>query len=129
MSQSAMRTPISRVRGLGSAKSGTEHFIAQRLTAIAMIPLVAIFLIGLVMQVGASHEAVVAWLSSPLGAAPLLLLLAAGFYHMHLGLQVVIEDYIHGEGLKIALLVANKFWAAAAGVACVWSVLKISFGG
>jgi len=126
---SSMRTPISRVKGLGSAKSGTEHFIAQRVTAIAMIPLAVIFLASLVAQAGADYESATAWIASPWGAIPLLLLLAAGFHHMHLGLQVVIEDYLHGEGLKLAALVANKFWAAAAGVLCAWSVLKISFGG
>lgn len=124
-----MRTPMSRVFGLGSAKAGTEHFVAQRLTAIALIPLVLWFLASLVAHAGAGYEETIAWLRTPLGALPLVLLIGVAFYHMHVGLQVVIEDYLHGEGKKIAALVANKFWAAAAGVACIWAVLKISFAG
>ena len=123
-----MRTPMSRVYGLGSAKAGTDHFIGQRVTAIALVPLVLIFLVGLITHAGAGYEEVRGWIASPMGAAPLLLLLLAGFYHMRLGMQVVIEDYIHSESLKLALLLANTFWAVAAGVACLWAVLKISFG-
>lgn len=125
----SLRTPLSEVRGLGSAKEGTGHFWHQRMTAVALVPLVIWFLINLIGLIGADHATASAALGQPLIAIPTLLLIGAGFYHMKLGMQVVIEDYIHGEGSKIALLMLNNFFAVAIGFACAYAVLKLSFAG
>ncbi len=124
-----MRTPMSRVRGLGSAKDGTAHFWRQRVTAIANVPLVILFLILVVNMVGASHGQVTALLSSPMVAILMLLGIVSVTYHMWLGMQVVIEDYIHGEGAKILLLIGNGFFCAFVGLSAAFALLKISFGG
>jgi succinate dehydrogenase / fumarate reductase membrane anchor subunit len=124
----SQRTPLAKVRGLGSAKQGTEHFWLQRLTAVANIFLVA-FLIGLLARyAGADYATVRAALGSPLIAIPLLLLVLSGIVHMRLGMQTIIEDYVHGEGSKVAALMLNSFFAIAVGMACVFAVLKLSFG-
>lgn len=123
-----MRTPIARVRGLGSAKSGTEHFWRERLTAIANVPLTIAFIVIVFSLLGRNHAGVLQILGSPLVACIMLLFIASSVYHMKLGMQVIIEDYVHDEGLKLALLIANVFFAAAAGLAGVWAILKISFG-
>ena len=103
-----LRSPLGRVRGLGSAKEGVNHFWAQRMTALALIPLSIWFVISLLVITGVDHATVKAWVSSPVVAGLLILLIAATFYHAFLGLQVVIEDYIHGEGLKLFTLVTVK---------------------
>ncbi|MFN3233196.1 MAG: succinate dehydrogenase, hydrophobic membrane anchor protein [Alphaproteobacteria bacterium] len=125
----SLRTPIGRVRGLGSAKDGTEHFWMQRVSAIALVPLILWFTVSLVTMTGAGYVDVVTWLSSPLVAILMLLMITAGFYHLKLGLQVVIEDYVHSEGLKLAALLLNTFFCLAVGVAAAFAVLKIAFGG
>ena len=122
-----MRTPLGSVRGLGSAKEGAGHFIAQRATAIALIPLVIYFVASLFRLAGADYAAFAAWAATPWGGGGLILLVLVGFHHMSLGLQVVIEDYIHKESSKILLLLLNKFWAAGAGVVAIFSVLKVAF--
>lgn len=129
LSNSSMRTPLSRVRGLGSAKSGTGHFWLQRVTAVANVILTVIFLGVVICLVGKSYPAAIAILSHPLVAILMLLFIISGCIHMRLGMQVIIEDYIHGEGLKIAAVMANTFFAIAIGAACVFAVLKLSFGG
>lgn len=122
------KTPLGQVLGLGSAKSGTEHWWAQRVTAIAGIPLV-IFLIGfIVMHVGASRAEVVASVKNPIIAILLALTVINLCWHMRLGLQVVIEDYIHGHGTKIAALLLNTFFTVAMGAAALYAILKMSFG-
>ena len=123
-----MRTPLSRVRGLGSAKSGTEHFWYQRLTSIANIPLFLFFVISIAMLAGADHAAFIAYLSHPIVAIAMLLMVLSGVYHMYLGMAVIIEDYIHGEGLKVIALLANNFFSFAVGLASIFAILKISFG-
>lgn len=125
----SLRTPIGRVRGLGSAKDGTEHFWMQRVTAIALVPLMIWFVASLVAMTGSGYGAVQDWLGSPLVAILMLLMITAGFYHLKLGLQVVIEDYVHSEGLKIAALLLNTFFCLVVGVAAAFAVLKIAFGG
>ena len=125
---SSMRTPLGRVRGLGSARSGTGHFWMQRVTAMANIPLAIAFIVIVISLVGASHREMAATLSNPLVAVLMLLFVLSGVYHMRLGMQVVIEDYIHAEGLKVLALMANTFFAVAAGLACTFAVLKLSFG-
>jgi succinate dehydrogenase / fumarate reductase membrane anchor subunit len=124
-----LRSPLGRAVGLGSAKQGVEHWWMQRLTAIALVPLALWFVASVIALAGADHVAVIEWLSGPLAAILMLLLIGATFYHAALGLQVVIEDYIHGEGAKFAALVLNKFICFALAVAGIFAVLKIAFGG
>ncbi len=109
---SDLRTPLARARGLGSARAGVHHWWAQRLTAIALIPLVVWFAISLVMMSGADYGAVRAWIGSPVVMVLLILTIAIGLHHGQLGLQVVIEDYVHGDGWKLALIVAVRFIAS-----------------
>jgi succinate dehydrogenase / fumarate reductase membrane anchor subunit len=122
------RTPIGRARGLGSAKDGTAHWWAQRLTALALVPLVLWFVISVVRLIGAGHGAVVAWLGSPVAAGLMILLIVATFHHAQLGVQVVIEDYVHNEAGKIAAIILVKFAAVVLGLAGILAVLAIAFG-
>jgi len=125
---SGMRTPLSRVRGLGSAKKGTEHFFMQRVTALANIPL-TLFLVGaLVVHAGADYTTMTAFLGNPLVGVVMLLLIVSATYHMKLGLQVVIEDYVHGEATKLLAIIANQFFALTIAVACSLAVLKLVIG-
>lgn len=124
-----MRTPLGKVRGLGSARDGTTHFWRQRLTAVANIPLV-LFLVGLLVALnGAGYAETRAALASPFVALPLIALMASALWHMRLGMQAIIEDYVHGEAAKVLLLMLNTFFTAAVAVATVFSLLKIAFGG
>ncbi|MGZ3409393.1 MAG: succinate dehydrogenase, hydrophobic membrane anchor protein [Xanthobacteraceae bacterium] len=123
-----MRTPLSRVRGYGSAKSGTEDFWRQRLTAVANVPLTIAGMIIVVSLLGRNHAAVVQILGSPLIAIILLLFILSVTYHMRIGMQVVLEDYIHGERMKLTLTMLNTFFTVAVGLAAVYAILKLSFG-
>ncbi len=123
------RSPLARVRGLGSAKEGVGHWWAQRLTALALIPLSLWFVISVVAHSGADHEAMRDWVGSPLVAGLLILLIVSTFYHVYLGLQVVIEDYVHSEIVKIASLIAIKGLAILLAVVALLSVMSILFGG
>lgn len=124
-----MRTPLSKVRGLGSAKDGTTHFIHQRLTSLANIPLIGFFIWQLISLNGEPYSVVIDRLSSPLVAVVMLLVLISGIFHMKLGMQVIIEDYIHSEGRKMALLIANLFFSISMGALSIFAILKIAFGG
>ena len=124
----SMRTPLGRVRGLGSARSGTSHFWRQRVTAVANVPLVIAFVVILVSLIGRNHAAVVQIIGSPPVAIIMLLFIMSITYHMWLGMQVIIEDYVHHEGHRIALLIGNTFFAIAVALSCAFAVLKISFG-
>jgi len=123
------RTPLARARGLGSAKDGVGHWWAQRLTAIALIPLVVWFAISLVMLSGADYTVVRAWIGSPLVMMLLVLTIAVGLHHAQLGMQVVIEDYVGGDGWKLALIVIVKFIAVLFGLGTIVAILRIGFGG
>ena len=126
---SDLRTPLARARGLGSARAGVHHWWAQRLTAIALIPLVVWFAISLVMMSGADYGSVRAWIGSPLVMMLLVLTISVGLHHGQLGMQVVIEDYVGSDGWKLALIVAVRFIAIFFGLAAIVAILRIGFGG
>lgn len=121
-------SPLGRARGLGSAKNGTGHWWAQRLTAIALVPLVLWFVISLIPLVGGGYNAAVNWVSSPFVAVLLIVTIIATFHHAQLGLQVVIEDYVHGEGSKLTAIILVRFTAVLLTVGGIFAVLKIAFG-
>lgn len=128
MSGDSLRTPLARVGGLGSAKDGSGHWWMQRLTSIALVPLGVWLVASLVSLVGADRAQIADWLAHPLAALLMLLVLATGFYHLKLGLQVVIEDYIATEWLKVGSLVLNAFACIVLGSASVLAVLKLFLG-
>ena len=123
-----MRTPLGRVRYLGSARSGTRHFWHQRLTSVANVPLTIVFVLIVVGLLGRNHAAVVQILGSTFVAIALLLFVLSSVYHMWLGMQVIIEDYVHDELLKIGTLMANTFFSFVVGLAAVFAILKLAFG-
>lgn len=123
----SLKSPLGKVRGLGSAKDGTHHWWAQRVTAVALVPLTLWVVFALAVNAGADHAAMTAWMANPLNAVLMLLTIAATFHHLHLGIQVVIEDYIHAEGAKIAILMIVKLGSAALAVAAAFAVLKVAF--
>ena len=129
MKQTNMRTPLAKVRGLGSAKSGTEHFMHQRLTAVSNIPLIIFLVIFVVTHVDVTRAEMLADVGHPLVALMLVFTIISVCWHMKLGMQVIIEDYIHAEGPKLAGLVANTLFCAAIALTGLFAVLKISFGG
>ena len=125
----SLRTDLGKVRGLGSAKEGAGHWWAQRLTAIALIPLLLWFVASVVPLVGAELRIVREWISSPVNSVLLLTLIVAVFHHAQLGLQVVIEDYVHRGWLKLASVIAVKFAAFGLSATSLFAVLKIAFTG
>jgi succinate dehydrogenase / fumarate reductase membrane anchor subunit len=122
----SLRSPLSRARGLGSAKEGVEHFWLQRLSSVALIPLTLWFAFSVVRLAGADYEAVRWWVAAPSVAVTLVIFLAVAFYHAMLGVQVVIEDYVGPEGWKLTWLVLSKFILAVFAVASIFSVLKVA---
>ena len=126
--QASIRTPLAKVRGLGSAKEGTGHFWMQRVTALANVPLTLFLAVLIARYAGADHATVKAAIQQPLVSILLLLLVLSGIYHMRIGMQVIIEDYVHAEGSKLFLLMLNSFFAIAVGLTCTFAVLKMSFG-
>ncbi len=123
-----IRTPLARVRGRGTAKSGTEHFWHQRLTAVANIPLTIAAIAILITLLGRNQAAAAQILGSPVVSIIMLLFVLSIVTHMRLGMAVIIEDYVHDESAKLTLLMANTFFAIAVGLACVYGILKLSFG-
>lgn len=124
----SMQSPLARVRGLGSAKEGFHHWWAQRLTAVALVPLSLWFIYSLVVVTGADYATVTGWLKQPVNAVLMLLFLFSLYYHAALGLQVVIEDYIDSEWQKITCLILVKFLVWLAGLSAAIAVLKIYLG-
>lgn len=123
-----MQTPLAKVRGLGSAKSGTRHWWQQRVTALALFPLTVWFVVSIAALAGADHGALVTWIRMPLVAVLLVLFLGLLFYHFQLGVRVVIEDYIHHERAKILFLAALNAFAWILGLLAVLSILRIFLG-
>ena len=120
-----MQSELGRVRGLGSARSGVHHWWAERWTSLALVPLTLWFVANVVRLSGAPHQAVLDWMYSPYTVVLMLALIAMTFYHMALGLQVVVEDYIHHEGTRFAMLLLIKAAASLLGLAAAVSVLKM----
>lgn len=124
---SDMRTPLGKVRGLGSAKDGTGHFWHQRVTAVANVPLTIFFVFLIIMLNGAPYADVKATLSNPFVAILTIAAIVSALYHMKLGMQVVIEDYIHGEAAKFGLVMLNLFFTVTVGLVSVFALLKLAF--
>lgn len=123
-----MRSPLGRAIGLGSAKEGVEHWLVQRITAVALVPLALWFAIAIIGLIGADFDTVQEWAGRPLPAICLVLLLIATFYHASLGLQVVIEDYIHGELARLGLVILTRLACIAFAVAGIVAVLTLALG-
>ena len=124
-----VRSAIGEVRGLGSARSGAHHWWLERMTSVATLLLFIWFIASLLRLPALDHATVTEWLRSPLAAVPMLLLIAATFWHLKLGLQVVIEDYVHEEGNKFFSVLLLNFFTIALAASAFFAVLKIAFGG
>jgi succinate dehydrogenase / fumarate reductase membrane anchor subunit len=124
-----LRSELGRVRGLGSAKAGTSHWWAQRVTAIALVPLTLWFVLAVFHLEGVSRAVVAHWAAHPVNATLLLALVVATVHHMQLGLQVIIEDYVHTEPAHLVLILVNRGVAVLLGIAAVVSVLKLALTG
>jgi succinate dehydrogenase / fumarate reductase membrane anchor subunit len=122
-----MRTPLGMVRGLGSAKTGTEHWWLQRVTAIANIPLVIFLVIFVLAHLGAERATLMQSVKHPLIAIALAMSFLSILWHMRLGMQVIIEDYVHG-GWRLFCLIGNVFFTVALGIAALYAILSLSFG-
>ncbi|ARP98997.1 succinate dehydrogenase, hydrophobic membrane anchor protein [Pseudorhodoplanes sinuspersici] len=125
--QPSMRTPLSRVRYLGSAKSGTDHFWKQRVSSVALVPLTIVVIFIVIGIMGRNHAAATQILGSPFVAITLIMFVITSAYHMWLGMQVIIEDYVHSD-LKLTLIMINTFFCFAVGLSSVYALVKLSFG-
>lgn len=122
----SFRSPLGHARGLGSAKDGTHHFWVQRISAVALVPLSLWFVFSVARLPGADFEQVRWWVGYPAVAVTLVLFIAAALYHSMLGVQVVIEDYVGSEGMKITALLASRFFHIVVAIASIFAVLKIA---
>ena len=125
----SLRTPLGRARGLGSAKDGSSHWWAQRLTSLALVPLVLWFVFSVALMTGADHVQVLEWVQSPVVAGLLILLISVGLLHSQQGMQVVIEDYVHGEASKVLSLFLSLSVHVVLGLTGILSILMILFRG
>ena len=123
-----IRTPLARVRGRGAARSGTRDFWRQRLTAVANVPLTIAAIINIITLLGRNQAAVAQILGAPLVAIIMLLFVASVTVHMRIGMQVIIEDYVHDESTKLTLIMANTFFAVAVALASAFGILKLAWG-
>ena len=124
----SMRTPLARVKGLGASGHGVEHWWIHRMTAVSNIPLIIAFVIIVASLAGSTYEGAVNIVSHPLVAILLTLAVVSVTNHMRLGMQIVIEDYVHDKGWKIVALMANNFYAVLIAVACLYGVVKVGLG-
>lgn len=124
----SMRTPLARAKGLGAAGHGAGHWWLHRMTAVSNVPLIVAFVIILASLIGRPYAEAVGIVSHPVVALLLILCIISVTNHMRLGMQIPIEDYIHDKGWKLVVLIANNFYAVVVAVACLYAVLKISFG-
>jgi succinate dehydrogenase / fumarate reductase membrane anchor subunit len=124
----SLRTPLGKVLGLGSAKDGTDHWWGQRVSAVALALLGLWFVVGLASLEGLAYGNVIAFIARPLNGVLLTLLCVTVAYHSYLGVQVVIEDYVHGPAAKVSMIVLSRFAHVLVAVASVYSILRISFG-
>jgi succinate dehydrogenase membrane anchor subunit len=124
----SMKTPLGRVRGWGAARSGTHHFWHQRVTSVAGIPLVIAFIVVVIALLARNHAAAVQILGSPLVALVMMLFVINTVYHMWIGMQEIIVDYVHEDLLKLMALMANAFYCFVMALACIYAILKLSFG-
>ena len=124
----SMRTPLARVKGLGAAGHGVEHWWIHRVTAVSNIPLVIAFVIIVAGLAGSDYERAISIVSHPLIAILLILAVISVTNHMRLGMQIIIEDYVHDKGWKIVAVIANNFYAVIIAVACLYAILKVSLG-
>ena len=124
----SLRTPLGQARGLGTAKDGVTHWWAQRLTSLALIPLVLWFVFSVALMTGAHHAQFIEWVQSPIVAGLLILLISVGLLHSQQGLQVVIEDYVHAPGTKVVSLLLSRFAHVFVAIAAVYAILVIGIG-
>lgn len=124
-----MRTDIGTVRGLGSAKAGAHHWIIQRVTAVGNLALIGWLIVSLLRLPNYEHELLIGWLSSPLVAVPMILMLVSIFWHLRLGLQVLIEDYVPDHGMKFGLIILLNFFAIGGAALGIFAVAKVAFTG
>jgi succinate dehydrogenase / fumarate reductase membrane anchor subunit len=124
-----LRSPLGRVLGTGSAKEGVHHWWVQRLTSIALVPLSIWFVVSLLSLPSFDHATVAAWMGQSWTALLLILFVLAAAWHSQLGVRVIVEDYVHGAGLKALTLVVVTFAHALAAAAGVFAILKVAFGG
>ena len=120
------RTPLGRARGLGSAKHGAGHWVSERVSAIALVPLVIWMVYGVIQLAAGDYGFAVQWIGNPLNATLVVLTFAISFWHMHSGVRVVVEDYVHKTGTKTALLLANLFICGFVGALAIFSILRVS---
>lgn len=124
-----METPLKRVRGLGSAKVGAHHWWHERLTAIATLVLLVWLIVSLIRMPGLDHATLTQWLAAPLAAVPMLLLIVSVFWHLKMGLQVIVEDYVHSDGPKLFWITLINFLSLLGAGLAIFAVLKIALGG